>query len=250
MSSTWRTCRRPALARYPAFLAQARAALKPLGREVWVTAPFGDDDWPLRPFQAVSDTVVLMAYDQHWGAASRAPPPARTGSKRPWPTTCASSTRPHRRRPRGLWLRLDAGRRQGTGRRARRSPSTTPPRPPTTPTLRSRLDDNALNPTFAYDDDDGRKHVVWFLDAATFFNEIKVTDAYRPPGYALWRMGAEDPARLELSAPALRRGQGRRPGGDRAQRRRRFRRHRRNPARRRLAQRPAGARWRSIRTPA
>jgi cellulose synthase/poly-beta-1,6-N-acetylglucosamine synthase-like glycosyltransferase/peptidoglycan/xylan/chitin deacetylase (PgdA/CDA1 family) len=56
------------------------------------------------------------------------------------------------------------------------------------------LDDDALNPDYAYEDDSQRKHVVWFLDAATLFNEIKVSDPYRPMGYALWRMGAEDPA--------------------------------------------------------
>jgi hypothetical protein len=36
-----------ALAQYPALVAQARAALKPLGREVWVTVPFGNPDWRL-----------------------------------------------------------------------------------------------------------------------------------------------------------------------------------------------------------
>ena len=56
------------------------------------------------------------------------------------------------------------------------------------------LDDDALNPTYAYEDDNHRKHIVWFLDAATLFNQVKVSDPYRPMGYALWRMGAEDPA--------------------------------------------------------
>src|ERR1700733_14743024 len=56
-----------ALAQYPALVAEARAALKPLGREVWVTVPFANPDWNLKTFQSVSDTVVLMAYDQHWG---------------------------------------------------------------------------------------------------------------------------------------------------------------------------------------
>jgi spore germination protein YaaH len=63
-----------ALTRYPALIAQARAALKPLGREVWVAAPFGDDAWPLAQLGAVSDSVVLMAYDQHWAAGEPGPP--------------------------------------------------------------------------------------------------------------------------------------------------------------------------------
>ena len=56
------------------------------------------------------------------------------------------------------------------------------------------MDDDALNPTYAYADDEGRKHVVWFLDAATLFNQLRVSDPFRPMGYAIWRMGAEDPA--------------------------------------------------------
>jgi len=54
------------IALYPALIARARAALKPLGREVWVTAPFDDDDWPLKALQANSDSLMLMAYDEHW----------------------------------------------------------------------------------------------------------------------------------------------------------------------------------------
>ena len=29
--------------------------------------PFANPDYDLKKFQSVSDTVVLMAYDQHWG---------------------------------------------------------------------------------------------------------------------------------------------------------------------------------------
>ena len=62
-----------ALRAYPAMLAEARAALKPIGREVWVSTPFGDNDWNLKLFQSVADTVVLMAYDQHWGGGDPGP---------------------------------------------------------------------------------------------------------------------------------------------------------------------------------
>ena len=34
---------------YPSFIVQARASLKPLGREVWVTTPFADDSFPIKP---------------------------------------------------------------------------------------------------------------------------------------------------------------------------------------------------------
>jgi peptidoglycan/xylan/chitin deacetylase (PgdA/CDA1 family) len=55
------------------------------------------------------------------------------------------------------------------------------------------MDDDALNPTYDYVDDNGDSHEVWFLDATTLFNQVKVTDAWKPRGYGLWRMGMEDP---------------------------------------------------------
>jgi len=35
---------------------------------------------------------------------------------------------------------------------------------------------------------------VWFLDGATAFNEIHAADDYQPAGYAVWRLGSEDPS--------------------------------------------------------
>jgi hypothetical protein len=35
---------------------------------------------------------------------------------------------------------------------------------------------------------------VWFLDGITAFNEIHAADVYQPAGYALWRLGVEDPS--------------------------------------------------------
>jgi peptidoglycan-N-acetylglucosamine deacetylase len=185
---------RPALARYPAFLAQARAALKPLGREVWVAVPFGDDAWPLRRFREVSDSVVLMAYDQHWGGGEPGPVTAQDWFEQ----TLASDMR--QLDPAHTIIALGAHGYDWT------LPDNKGPAAAhavgfydATQTAHDAnaqvsLDDDSLNPTFSYQDDDGRKHVVWFLDVATFFNQMKVADAYRPQGYALWRMGAEDPS--------------------------------------------------------
>ncbi|MGI9170092.1 MAG: polysaccharide deacetylase family protein, partial [Caulobacteraceae bacterium] len=183
-----------ALARYPAFLAQARAALKPIGREVWVSAPFGDDAWPLKRMQSVTDAVVLMAYDQHWGGGDPGP-----AASQDWFEATLARDMSQLDRARTViafgaygydWTLRDA---KGPAR------AETVVFYDATQTAHDAgasvsLDDDALNPTYAYVDDDGRRHVVWFLDAATLFNQMKVSDAFRPMGYALWRMGEEDPA--------------------------------------------------------
>ncbi|WP_223881765.1 glycosyltransferase [Niallia endozanthoxylica] len=40
----------------------------------------------------------------------------------------------------------------------------------------------------------GKNHVVWFLDAATFYNQMKLSIASGSKGIAIWRLGSEDPS--------------------------------------------------------
>ncbi len=184
----------PSLVYYPALLAEARAALRPLGREVWVSVPVADTTWDLKKFQSVADTVVLMAYDEHWANGAAGPAASEDWFEGVLKTDMAQLDPAHTIVALGDygydWTLKDA---KGPAR------ADTVVFYDATQTAHDAgaavsLDENALNPTYAYQDDDGRKHVVWFLDAASTFNEIKVADAYRPRGYALWRMGAEDPA--------------------------------------------------------
>jgi cellulose synthase/poly-beta-1,6-N-acetylglucosamine synthase-like glycosyltransferase/spore germination protein YaaH/peptidoglycan/xylan/chitin deacetylase (PgdA/CDA1 family) len=177
---------------YPSFIAQARAALKPLGREVWVTTPFDDDDFPIRALQDVSDAVVLMAYDQHWGGGEPGP-----AAGQDWFETTLAK-RMETLDPAKTVLALGAYGYDWT----LKGPKT----PASAETIlfneatqkahdaeaQAEMEENSLNPTFGYQDDASRKHVVWFLDASTLFNQIKVADGFRPMGYALWRMGGED----------------------------------------------------------
>ncbi|MFB6466399.1 glycosyltransferase [Cytobacillus sp. Hz8] len=40
----------------------------------------------------------------------------------------------------------------------------------------------------------GKKHMVWFLDAATFHNQLKLSIDSGTKGVAVWRLGSEDPS--------------------------------------------------------
>ena len=178
---------------YPGFIAQARAALKPYGREVWVTAPFASEEWPLAALQRASDTVVLMAYDQHYGGGDPGPPAGqdwfesnlakRFRSLDPARTVVALGAYGYD------WTAKD---KQGPANAravtfheamvvARDSGAVV------------SSDPASLNPTFAYVDDQGRDHSVWFLDAVSAFDQLRAADAWRPRGYGLWRLGSEDP---------------------------------------------------------
>jgi cellulose synthase/poly-beta-1,6-N-acetylglucosamine synthase-like glycosyltransferase/peptidoglycan/xylan/chitin deacetylase (PgdA/CDA1 family)/spore germination protein YaaH len=183
-----------AIAQYPALLAEARAALKPLGREVWVSLPFDDDNYDLAKFAAVSDTVVLMAYDEHYGGAG-GDPGAPAGQdwyqsilakdmKRLNPAHTVVALGDY-----GYDWELDAKGQPVQGTALAFADAT---QEASDSDADVSLDDDTLNPTYAYEEDDGTKHVVWFLDAATFYNQVKVADGYHPRGYALWRMGSED----------------------------------------------------------
>lgn len=55
------------------------------------------------------------------------------------------------------------------------------------------FDDASLNCTYDYMDDKHHPHIVWYLDAASFYNQIQVAVNYQPVGIGLWRLGSEDP---------------------------------------------------------
>lgn len=57
-----------------------------------------------------------------------------------------------------------------------------------------RFDPTSMNPYATYTSPDSVDHVMWFLDGVTAFNEIRVAEALRAAGSAIWRLGAEDPS--------------------------------------------------------
>jgi cellulose synthase/poly-beta-1,6-N-acetylglucosamine synthase-like glycosyltransferase/spore germination protein YaaH/peptidoglycan/xylan/chitin deacetylase (PgdA/CDA1 family) len=56
------------------------------------------------------------------------------------------------------------------------------------------FDASALNPTFEYEDEAGKTHEVWMLDAITAANQRTLAFARGVRGSALWVLGEEDPA--------------------------------------------------------
>ena len=51
----------------------------------------------------------------------------------------------------------------------------------------------SYNPYFYFEDND-KEHAVWFLDVATFLNELREVRGQKAGGFALYRLGTEDPA--------------------------------------------------------
>jgi len=55
------------------------------------------------------------------------------------------------------------------------------------------FDPASANLHYSYNDQVGLSHTVYFTDAATNFNIIRMADDWATGGVALWRLGAEDP---------------------------------------------------------
>ena len=175
------------------FLTDMSAAFAAHGWIIVQAAPFDDDTWPYRAYSNIVDYTMLMAYDQH---DDQGPPGAIAGEA--WFEQTLD------RRMRVLpadstiiaignygydWVK---GEDQATTREfseamvnARDSGAAI------------QFDDASNNPHFSYRDGDGQ-HDVWFLDGVTAFNQIHAADAYQPAGYALWRLGTEDPSVVDV----------------------------------------------------
>jgi peptidoglycan-N-acetylglucosamine deacetylase len=171
------------------FLKELTGVFRPHGWIVVDTAQFDDDDWPFAAYAQYVDYTMLMAYDEHYLTSKsgsiagqswyedlldkrmRVLPPSRTligiGS---YAYDWAGNDN------------ADGISYQGAVIAANDSGANID------------FDDATNNPHFSYVEDDGTKHEVWMLDGVTAYNQIHAADSYRPAGYAVWRLGAEDPS--------------------------------------------------------
>ena len=59
---------------------------------------------------------------------------------------------------------------------------------------RPRFDPVTMNPFMQWTTPDSTDHVLWYLDAATAYNEMLVGRALGVAGHAIWHLGGEDPS--------------------------------------------------------
>lgn len=60
------------------------------------------------------------------------------------------------------------------------------------------FDQNSLNSSLAYSDNRGQRHKIWFTDAVTAHNKLKVIASDSAKGVAMWNLGGEDPSGWKL----------------------------------------------------
>ena len=172
-----------------AFLAEMSQAFRAHDFAIVLAVPMDDDDWPYQAYGNIADYVVLMAYDQHWdggapGSIAGQDWYERTLDKRmktldPDRTIVAIGGYGYD------WIKGNDTQEltfEEAVLSARDSEADI------------QFDPVTANPHFSFVEDDGNLHDVWFLDGTTAFNEIAAGNDYHLAGYALWRLGSEDPS--------------------------------------------------------
>ncbi len=177
-----------ALPAYQQWLARAHGQFAAAGLTLALTVPAGEPAWDLRGFGAAVDHVILMDYDQHWQGGEAGPIAAQDWFVRQ--LALAKAAMPPAKLIVALgsygydwhdghadaltieeaWLAAHDGH------------------------VMPAYDPASGNSGFAYEDD-GAKHVVWMMDAATSWNQLAQLGGVG--GIALWRLGSEDPGYWE-----------------------------------------------------
>ena len=171
------------------FLIELRAAFLPHGWSVMLAVPFDDDSWDYPAYAKLVDYMLLMAYDEHYEEGE---PGSIAGQS--WFEDILD-TRMKDLDPARTIVAIGAyGYDWTKGTNAEDISFQNAILAAHDSEADLDFDPESNNPHFSYVEDDGKLHDVWFLDGVTAYNEIHAADVYRPAGYAVWRLGSEDPS--------------------------------------------------------
>ncbi|MBV8855445.1 MAG: glycosyltransferase [Acidobacteria bacterium] len=172
------------------FMQSLHDAFHPRGFVVTQAVPFDDSDWNYPVYAGLNDYLILMGYDEHWESST----PGSIAGQQWFERTLA-------RRMSELdpaktivaignygydWSDAEEEASEVTFQEAVLSARDSE--------AEIKFDKATRNPYFSYEEEDGSHHTVWFLDAVSAYDQMRVVGAYRPAGIALWRLGSEDPS--------------------------------------------------------
>ena len=174
---------------YVRFIAEAKARFGPKGLLVTLAVPVGDPDWNLKAYARFADRLFIMDYDEHYLEGEAGP----IASQR-WfvdrMREAVSAIGPAK----SIMAIANYGYDWEKGN-AEAGIVSVEEAWLTAHDSQTKIhfDPDSGNSTFAYADDDGHSHIVWFLDAASGWNQLRAADAAGVSAVALWRLGSEDP---------------------------------------------------------
>lgn len=180
-----------------AFMTDLHAEFQKRGLILAQAVPFDNPDWNYKAYATVTDYLMLMSYDQHWSTGEAGPVAGQD-----W----FESTLKKRMAELSPAKTIVCFGNYGYNWSSDGSEAETVSFQESLMAARDSLDHPtdikfdpvSKNPYFSYDEDDGSKHTLWFLDAITAYDQIRSAQGYSPAGFALWRMGSEDPSLWEF----------------------------------------------------
>ena len=171
------------------FLSELNDAFDPHGWGIALSVPFDDPDWDYAGYADIVDFELLMAYDQHWAGKD----PGSIAGEDWFERTLAQRMKVLD--PDQTIVAIGSyGYDWAKGRTAEALTFQDAMDRASDAQADIGFDPDSQNPHYSYSDDDGTAHQVWFLDGVTAYNQIHAADDYKPYGYALWRLGSEDPS--------------------------------------------------------
>ena len=171
------------------FLTELSSALTARGLVMVLAVPFDDDSWPYATYAQIADYMLLMAYDQHWNDSS---PGSVAGQD--WFEDTLDKRMQELDPNRTIVAIGGYGYDWVKGHPTQELTFEEAVLSARDSEADIVFDPQTANPHFSFIEDDGNRHDVWFLDGVTAYNEIQTGDSYRVAGYAIWRLGAEDPS--------------------------------------------------------
>lgn len=175
------------------FIKELHTQFQQRGLLVAQTVPFDNPDWNYKAFSTVNDYLMLMAYDQHWAAGEPGPIAGQA-----WYESVLKRRMAELSPARTIicfgnygydWVEGEKEAKDVTFQQAVLAAKESLDDP-----SEIEFDPQEKNPHFEYTEDDGKDHNIWFLDAVTAYNQLRLAQNYKVGGLALWRLGSEDPS--------------------------------------------------------
>ncbi len=171
------------------FVQELHAQFKARGWVLAQAVPFDNVAWNYKDYGAANDYLVLMAYDEHYANKDHGPIASQSWYEE------RLSKRMRELDPAKTIVALgNYGYDWSEGQNANEVTFQKGLIDARDSEAQIVYDTTSGNPHYEYDEEDESHHIVWFLDGVTAFNQMRAASGYHPAGFALWRLGSEDPS--------------------------------------------------------
>jgi cellulose synthase/poly-beta-1,6-N-acetylglucosamine synthase-like glycosyltransferase/peptidoglycan/xylan/chitin deacetylase (PgdA/CDA1 family)/spore germination protein YaaH len=175
------------------FMKELRAEFQTRGLLLAQAVPFDNEEWNYKAYAGVTDYLMLMAYDEHWSTGEAGPVAGQD-----WYDSILKKRMAELSPAKTIICFGNYGYNWPGNKEEAETVTFQESLLAARESLDSpeeiKFDPVSKNPYFEYTEDDGVDHTVWFLDASTAYNELQSAQPYKPAGFALWRLGSEDPS--------------------------------------------------------